>query len=88
MISFELRPYDEKNDDFLFDLYASTRAEELDAWGWTDQHSARKEPALVGRSRAGLPCVAVALDASNVCEWMGSWVDITGTGGGVLVTAT
>ncbi len=37
MISFELRPYDEENDDFLFDLYASTRAEELQSWGWTDQ---------------------------------------------------
>lgn len=37
MISFELQPYDEENDDFLFDLYASTRAEELEAWGWTDQ---------------------------------------------------
>ena len=37
MISFELRSYDEENDDFLFELYASTRAEELEAWGWTDQ---------------------------------------------------
>ena len=36
MISFELRPYNEENDDFLFDLYASTRAEELQSWGWTD----------------------------------------------------
>ena len=37
MIAFELQPYDEENDDFLFDLYASTRAEEVQAWGWTDQ---------------------------------------------------
>lgn len=37
MIAYELRIYGQEHDDFLFDLYAGTRAEELQAWGWTDQ---------------------------------------------------
>ncbi len=36
-MSGECRPYREEDEDFLFDLYARTRAEELDAWGWDDR---------------------------------------------------
>jgi len=31
-----LRPAVAEDEKFLFDLYAGTRAEELDAWGWDD----------------------------------------------------
>ena len=33
-MSVTLRPATADDDDFLFELYASTRKEELDAWGW------------------------------------------------------
>ena len=32
-----LRPVDSSDEPFLFELYASTRAEELDEWGWDAQ---------------------------------------------------
>lgn len=37
------RPAAERDDAFLFELYASTRAEELAAWGWS---AAQQEPFL------------------------------------------
>ncbi|OJT24680.1 hypothetical protein BO221_15550 [Archangium sp. Cb G35] len=37
------RPAAESDDAFLFELYASTRAEELAAWGWS---AAQQEPFL------------------------------------------
>ena len=39
-MSVEVRPYHEEDEDFLFELYASTRAEELDAWGWDEDQRA------------------------------------------------
>ncbi len=32
-----LRPEEPQDQAFLFELYASTRREELDAWGWPPQ---------------------------------------------------
>jgi len=40
-MSIELRAYHEEDDAFLYTLYASTRAEELDAWGWGEQERKR-----------------------------------------------
>lgn len=36
-MSVELRPYRDEDEDFLFDLYASTRAKEVDEWGWDER---------------------------------------------------
>ncbi len=38
-----LRPAEAEDEDFLFELYASTREEELSAWGWDE---AQKESFL------------------------------------------
>ncbi|HEX5747398.1 MAG TPA: GNAT family N-acetyltransferase [Archangium sp.] len=42
-VRLTLRPVAESDDPFLFALYASTRAEEMAAWGWS---AAQQEPFL------------------------------------------
>ncbi len=37
---FELRPATPEDESFLFELYASTRAEEIASWGWDDETQA------------------------------------------------
>jgi ribosomal protein S18 acetylase RimI-like enzyme len=39
-LDIALRPVTPEDKAFLFDLYALTRAEELSAWGWSDQQRA------------------------------------------------
>jgi ribosomal protein S18 acetylase RimI-like enzyme len=39
-MSIVLRPTGPEDEPFLFDLYASTRAEEMAQWGWTEAQQA------------------------------------------------